>query len=57
MKFWVFSSYFNCIILSSSNLSFPMVKHGPLVGDGSTVSCKSLLIVHLKAMIVNRKGV
>ena len=62
MKIGFLSSYFNCMILFSSYLAFPMVKHGCLVGDGSTgdgstVSCKSFLIVHLKAMIVNRKGV
>ena len=57
MKIGFLSCYFNCMILFSSYLAFPMVKHGRLVGDGSTVSCKSLLIVHLKAMIVNRKGV
>ena len=57
MQIGFLSSYFNCMILFSSYLAFPMVKHGRLVGDGSTVSCKSFLIVHLKAMIVNRKGV
>ena len=57
MKIGFLSSYFNCMILFSSYLAFPMVKRGRLVGDGSTVSCKSFLIVHLKAMIVNIKGV
>ena len=57
MKIGFLSSYFNCMMLFSSYLAFAMVKHGRLVGDGSTVSCKSFLIVHLKAMIVNRKGV
>ena len=57
MKIGFLSSYFNCMKIFSSYLAFPMVKHGRLVGDGSTVSCKSFWIVHLKAMIVNWKGV